>query len=282
LDGARSPLTLPWPQPVLLPSLGLLRRIVDAETAYTLSPLRVLEGLPGNPIGVACRQVDDGVVALMARHLPVPSFNSVIGLRGGHAHHIAPLVEWYRDHRVNGRFEMVPGNYDATLGRELARLGYYQSGFHVAMIGEPDPSAAAAHGAVERVADAVLMEGYLDAYVAGWGIPPGDRERFKQNVRPWRDQPGWSLCLARTDGRPGAAATLFIHAKVGYLADGATDLAHRGRGLHAALLRRRIADATAAGVDFVCGGAEFLSASHRNMERAGLRVAFMRSIWTAG
>jgi GNAT superfamily N-acetyltransferase len=265
----------------LLPSLGLIRRILAAESAYTLSRLRVLERLPGNPIGVAYRQVDDGVVALMARHLPVPSFNSVSGLRAGHAHHIAPLVAWYRDNGVAGRFEMAPGNYDSEFGRELARLGYYQSGFHVAMIGEPDPSGAAAHGAVERVADAALMEDYLAAYVAGWGIPERDRERFKQNVRPWRDQPGWSLYLARADGRPAAAATLYVHVQVGYLADGATDPAFRGRGLHAALLRRRIPDATAAGVDFVCGGAEFLSASHRNMERAGMRVAFVRSIWTA-
>ena len=36
-----------------------------------------------------------------------------------------------------------------------------------------------------------------------------------------------------------------------------------------------------AGVDFVCGGAEFLSQSHRNMERAGMRVQFVRALWTA-
>jgi len=35
------------------------------------------------------------------------------------------------------------------------------------------------------------------------------------------------------------------------------------------------------GVDVICGGAEFLSTSHRNMERAGMRVLFIRSIWTA-
>jgi hypothetical protein len=46
------------------------------------------------------------------------------------------------------------------------------------------------------------------------------------------------------------------------------------------LLRRRFQDAIAARVDFVCGGAAFLSPSHRNMERAGMRLLFLRSIWT--
>ena len=36
----------------------------------------------------------------------------------------------------------------------------------------------------------------------------------------------------------------------------------------------------AAGVDFVCSGAKFLSASHRNMERMGMRIQFVRAIWT--
>jgi GNAT superfamily N-acetyltransferase len=266
----------------LIPSAHLIGRILDAETTYTLSRLRVLERIPGNPIGVAHRAVDDGVVALMARHLPSPSFNKVVGLRAGHGRHLASLVEWYRESGVDARFEMVPGHYDPALGRELARLGYYQSGFHAAMICEPDGvDGGAEENAVERVTNAESMEAYLDAYVAGWRLPAGEHDRFKQNVRPWRDQPGWSLYFARVDGRPAAAATLFVHAKVGYLADGATDPARRGRGLHAALLRRRIADAAAAGVDLICSGAEFLSASHRNMERVGMRVAFTRSIWTS-
>jgi ribosomal protein S18 acetylase RimI-like enzyme len=264
-----------------LSSLAQIHRILDAESSYTLSRLRVLERMPGNPIGVEHRRIEDGVIAFMARHLPVPSFNTVVGLRAGHERHIEPLVAWYRENGLTGRFEMVPGTYDAALGEELARLGYYQSGFHAAMIAEPDAAAPGADGTVERVADATVMEHYLDAYVAGWAIPERDRDQFKQNVRPWREQPGWSLYVARIDGRPAAAATLYVHAKVGYCADGATDPAFRGRGLHAALLRRRMTDASAAGVDFVCSGAAFLSASHRNMERIGMRVAFIRSIWTA-
>jgi len=99
-------------------------------------------------------------------------------------------------------------------------------------------------------------------------------------VRPWLDQPRWSLFLGRFEGRPAATATLYIDGRAGYLADAATDPAFRGRGLHAALLGRRFAAAHAADAEFVCSGAAFLSASHRNMERVGMRLQFVRAIWT--
>jgi GNAT superfamily N-acetyltransferase len=134
--------------------------------------------------------------------------------------------------------------------------------------------------AVEPVTSAGQMEEFLAAYVLGWGIPESFQEQFKQNVRPWLGESDWSLYLARIDGRPAAAAALYIRDGVGYFADSATDPAFRGRGLHAALLHRRLLDASAAGVDFVCSGADFLSTSHRNMERAGMRLLFLRSIWT--
>ena len=260
-------------------SLDRMRRTIDTENAYTLSRLQVLERIPGNPIGIAYQQVD-GVVARMARHLPVPDFNSIVGLRAGHEGHIAPLTAWYRDNGVNGRFEIMPGDYDAGLGRELARLGYYQSDFHTSLVCQPDLAGSDAAGiAIERVTNADLMEDYLTAYVAGWGF--SDPSQFKANVRPWLHEPGWSLYLARVDGRPAAAGTLYINGNVGYCADAATDPAFRGRGLHGALLTTRIQAANAAGVDFVCSGAKFLSPSHRNMERVGMRIQFVRAIWTA-
>jgi hypothetical protein len=265
----------------LIPSADLIRRALAAENAYTLSRLKVLERLPGNPIGCSYRISEDGLLAMMARHLPSPAFNSVRGLRDGHEPHIAPLVEWYRANGVAGRFEMVPGHHTAGLGRELAKHGCFHSGFHASTVGEPDLQVRTPDSVeVERVSDDATMERYLDAYMAGWGLPESDHAHFKQNVRPWLHESGWSLYLARVDGKDAAAGTLYMHEGVAYLADAATVPALRRRGAHAALLGRRIADARAAGAGIVCSGAEFLSASHRNMERAGLRLLFVRAIWT--
>ena len=263
----------------LIPSLDLVRRTVETEAAYTRSRLMVLERLPSNPVGVAYREIEGGAVALMARHLPVPDFNSVVGLRAAQAHHVESLAKWYREHGVKGQFQMVPGLSDAAIGRELARLGYYQSGFHAALICEPDAAQPAPAGiAIEQVKDAAVLEVFLETHAAGWKIP--DPEGFKANVRGWLGEPGWSLYLAGLDGKPAATGILDVRDKVAYCADAATVPAFRGRGLQAALLRRRIADAAAAGVDFICSGAAYLSTSHRNMERVGMRVQFVRALWT--
>jgi GNAT superfamily N-acetyltransferase len=266
----------------LIPSLRMVRRTVECEIAYTVSRLRVLERLPGNPVGAAIRSLEGGAVALMARHLPVPSFNSVAGLRAGHETELEALVAWYRSNGVRAQFETVPGYYDPALGRELTRLDYFQSGFHTSLVCGRTAVPAVAPGAgtsVERVESAAAMEDFLDAYIAGRSIPDG--AGFKANVRAWLAEPGWQLYLGRCESRPAAAAILFLHEKVGYCADAATDPAFRGRGLQTALLARRIEDAFAAGVDFVCSGTDFLSQSHRNMERAGMRVQFVRALWTA-
>jgi Acetyltransferase (GNAT) domain len=266
----------------MAPSIELTRRVDEVATAYTISGMKILERIPGNPLGIACRKVGDAT-ALSAQNLPSTSFNSVVGLRAGHAQQIEPLVEWYRERGQEARFEIAAGNYDPALGRELVRLGFFQSGFHAALIREiePDIVAAPAGISVEPVTTTAEREDFLTAYVAGHAVPAAIREQFKVNVRPWLGEPDWSLYLARVDGRPAAAAILFVHSGVGYFADAATDPAFRRRGLHLALLVRRLRDARAEGVDFVCSDAEFLSTSHRNLERAGMRLLFLRAIWTA-
>jgi len=264
----------------LVSSLELVRRVDEAALAYTLARMKVLERIPGNPVGIAYWTLG-GATALMARNLTSSSFNRVAGVRNGKADHVRQLVEWYRERRAGGRFEIAAGDYDAALGRELTRLGFFQSGFHAALIGEPELRASApSQISVEPVMSGADMEEFLEAYVHGWGIPDAARAPFKANVRSWSAEPGWSLYVARVDRKPAAAAILFVHAGVGYLADAATDPAFRRRGLHAALLSRRLRDASAAGVDLVCSGADFLSTSHRNMERAGMRLLFLRAIWT--
>jgi hypothetical protein len=54
----------------------------------------------------------------------------------------------------------------------------------------------------------------------------------------------------------------------------------RVRGLQSALLRQRMRDPGAVGADIVLSGAAPFSTSHRNMERVGMRVQFVRSLWT--
>jgi hypothetical protein len=230
----------------------LIERVLAADVSYTISRMRVLERIPGNPIGIGYRRIDDGAVALVSLFLP--AFRRVVGLRPGHEGEIEPLLAWYREYGVKPTFEIVPGMFNAELGRELARHGFLPSGFHASLIGEPHRTAAANADIdidIEQVVSESAMEQYLDAYVAGWGLSEKDHAQY------------------------------YVADRVAYLADAATAPAFRGRGLHVALLRRRIREANAADVDFVFSGAEPMGTSHRNMERAGLRLHFLRTKWTA-
>ena len=122
----------------------------------------------------------------------------------GDESHIAALSTWYRASGVGGHFELVPGLFDAALARELHKAGYFHSGFQVALMIEPHAAAPVRPRDidVEPVDNPGQLDAFFAAYVAGWRFERGDRRTFKSNVQEWLGRPGWSLYLARVDGRP--------------------------------------------------------------------------------
>ncbi len=108
----------------------------------------------------------------------------------------------------------------------------------------------------------------------GHGAPPAARAP----VARWAEQPGWRLYLAELDGVPAAAAALIIEDGIGCLTAASTLSAFRGRGCQTALIRRRISDAAAAGCREVCS-LTANPASRRNLERAGLELAYAKTAW---
>jgi GNAT superfamily N-acetyltransferase len=66
---------------------------------------------------------------------------------------------------------------------------------------------------------------------------------------------------------------------VAVLAGASTVPAWRGRGAQGALLRARLAHAASIGCDLAMMGAAPGSASQRNGERAGFRIAYTRIKW---
>jgi hypothetical protein len=81
---------------------------VEVDAAYTLARMRVLERLAANPIGIG-NQCIENVTAFLAKNLPSPWFNRVVGLRGGQADMIETLVEWYRAQGIQPRFDIASG-----------------------------------------------------------------------------------------------------------------------------------------------------------------------------
>ena len=256
----------------------LSRRLTRVNIAYTVARMKVIEARSGQPVEV--RRFGDAA-ALMARQVPSPHFNAVVGLRGGQGHLVGELDDWYRANGIKGRFVVAPGDLSAELGRALAARGYAQTDVDTVLYAAPPPAAAAdTPFEIVAVDSPAVMDEFLDTLLTGWGVPPDHRAGAKANMSGWLDVPAFRLYLIRIDGRPAAAGKLFLHDAVGYFPDAATDPDFRGRGLQTALLRHRTAIAAQSGARLIYSQAAFGSVSHRNMERVGLRVLCTRSIWT--
>lgn len=85
--------------------------------------------------------------------------------------------------------------------------------------------------------------------------------------------------LAFADSQPIAAGSLTMHDGVAILAGASTVPEARGRGAQGALLRARLHHAATAGCTVAMMGAMPGSASQRNAQRHGFRIAYTRIKW---
>lgn len=90
---------------------------------------------------------------------------------------------------------------------------------------------------------------------------------------------GGTAFLAELDGKAVAAGAISIHDGVALLAGASTVPEARKQGAQLALLDARLAYAAAHGCDLAMMGAAPGSASQRNAERHGFRVAYTRTKW---
>ena len=261
----------------------LADRLERAEAGYMASDVSALRTDDDNPLGVDVARFGDAT-ALAMTAVDDWEFNRAIGLRDSSLAEVDPVLSWYRERGVEGRFDVAPMLCSKPTLQDLAGRGFHQSGFHTVLYGEPTPdSPAPADGVdVAEVGPAdmkTLAELYM-VYLDDLGIGPGLRRRARANVQARHPLPGWRLYVAAVDGAPAAFGGLFVGEGVGSLGGAATAPQFRGRGCQSALIRRRIADAAADGCDLVAAQASPGSSSQRNMERAGLRVAYTKAIWS--
>jgi GNAT superfamily N-acetyltransferase len=86
--------------------------------------------------------------------------------------------------------------------------------------------------------------------------------------------------FAEIGGEPVAVAAISISGKTAHMAGAATIPKARGRGAQNALLAARLAYARERSCDIAVMGAACGSASQRNAERNGFRIAYTRTKWT--
>jgi GNAT superfamily N-acetyltransferase len=106
------------------------------------------------------------------------------------------------------------------------------------------------------------------------GAQPTDAERLLGRIASLRTNA--ALLLAYVDGEPVGTGELTVRDGLGWLNADTTLPAFRGRGVQRSLQRARLALAREAGCDLAVTDARPGSASQRNMERLGFRVAYTR------
>jgi GNAT superfamily N-acetyltransferase len=196
---------------------------------------------------------------------------------------IDATIAFFREHNVAPRVRIVPDGFTKEKSAHLASHGLRHFGFHTVMHAAlPMPLAPTPAGI--RVARATSAEEYdvaLDVQLEGWGLPYNPDSPLKKLRRCWRELPNHHMYLAYLDGEPAGHAMLFVDEEIAYLENASTIPRFRNRGIHSALIARRIEDAIDMGCENVVGAADFEAVSRTNQMRAGLQIAYLAALWTA-
>ena len=126
----------------------------------------------------------------------------------------------------------------------------------------------------------VVITGFehTDATGAGSGVAPPPREAIEASFAHFPEVPGFCAYLARVGGTAAGGGGLRIDEGIAQLCGASTLSAFRCRGIHAALLRRRLCDARRAGCDLAIMTAQPGSKSHFNAQRQGFSLLYSRAV----
>jgi GNAT superfamily N-acetyltransferase len=134
-----------------------------------------------------------------------------------------------------------------------------------------------------RVTTRKIGEGEADLWTAtaaeGWSEFPGLADFMYGLGRVTAAARGTHAFLAELDGRPVGTGAVAIHGGIALLAGASTVPAERRQGAQKALLEARLRFAAEHGCDLAMMGASPGSASQRNAERQGFRIAYTRIKW---
>ena len=130
-----------------------------------------------------------------------------------------------------------------------------------------------------RIAASNEVDLWSDTAAEGWR-EFGELSSFMRDIgRVSASSEGMTPFLAELDGRPVGTGAVAIHDGVAILAGASTIPEARKQGAQRALLEARLRHAAERGCDLATMGAAPGSASQRNAERQGFRIAYTRIKW---
>jgi GNAT superfamily N-acetyltransferase len=176
---------------------------------------------------------------------------------------------------------------DPAFAERLTRRGYVLHGYENVLGQRLSPGATAVKDGFDiREWDGDLRE-WIDAAVTGFlhpddqGIPPDRLPGAEETTRLLSDlmqAPGYVRYGAWVDGRLAGVASFRCDDGLGLLTGATTLPQFRGRGVQTALLRRRLADARAAGCELALMTVQPGSKSQENGQRQGFSLLYSRAV----
>lgn len=267
--------------PHLVITRDLTKRLDRVVKGLSIHSMRQAAALPGNPLGIQIDTIGPATCYLAA----TPGngwWNRVVGLDTDDAATLDAILAFYTRHGVTPNIDLTPVDYTPDLSRSLAGRGLYLAEVSTILAGPP----LAARGPDPDGLDIDMVgpdqaDRLADLWAEGFSISGEQRELARLIRRASFQAPDNHGYIAYVEGVPAAMAALYIHDGIGFLNVAATLPAYRQRGIHAALTRRRVADALAAGCDLLVGHtARSATTSQNNMERRGLHVAYNQLSFT--
>lgn len=260
----------------------LAQRIEQSDIDYSLSRLEGMQQAKGNPLQIEIKRYGNVNAFLIEAWPDFWYGNKVLGLETSSEVYLEEIIDLFGRHNLSFRFEIMPGNLSSSLASRLHKLRFAQMGFNTAVYGIPSLATKTSSTEQLRVREIQSNEIdlFLDLYQEGFGLPRLYHQE-KEAVLSWlnRAKSNVYLYIAHVDDIPAAVGVLYVENGIGLLADAATLPGFRGRGCHTAMIHHRIAQAEKHNCDLITSFVEFGSPSHLNLERAGLRVAYTKSMW---
>ena len=182
---------------------------------------------------------------------------------------------------------------ESGIAERLTRRGYALVGLENVLGRELDGRAAWREPreiAIERSGPAEL-DSWIEIVVEAFAEPDAQgvashesfgHDEMRQSVRDMAATSGFVRYLARRAGEPAGAASLRTSAGIAQLCGAGTLPAHRRRGVQAALLERRLADAARAAGELAVVTTLPGSKSQANVQRHGFELLYARAILRRG
>ncbi|MEI4603796.1 GNAT family N-acetyltransferase [Bacillus thuringiensis] len=262
-------------------TLDIATEIENAEIHMLSSRLKALQALAENPMQVQMKKFGSAT-AFSSKIIAGPAFNTVKGITFTNTDEIDEIVSYYQSLQIPYRFEITPAQGTAKLFQYLSQRGFYQSSFHTALYSIPreDPSLLPSNISVRELKENEFHI-FADIYVRGFNMPSFTKDGVHQNNEILYNKPGWHFFIAEVQNTPAGIGVLYINNGIASLAASATLPEFQRKGCHTALIQKRIETAIESNCNLVVGQAKFGSSSQNNMERAHMKIAYTKSIWTA-